>query len=532
MARAKKAAVVEVEPVEEVTATPIAPSAIEMVALGRLIRAPENVRHTRAGEDVEGLADDIAAKGLLQSLIGYAGDTDVDARAVYIVGGGRRLQALQLLRERDRIDYDFPVPVLIRTEGEAVELSLSENLQQRTMSPVDEFFAFKMLMDRGGHSTADLAKRFGFSERVVKQRLRLADLADDVLDALRQREITLDAAMAYASTQDRALQSAVFGKQGKVNRPHEPSGIRWALAEKVLTTKHRQFLFVGAEAYEAAGGRYEDDLFRAAEIEPDDDRPLADRAIVEQLAREKIDHMLGQRMIELAAKLELKTLDGLWVIPNLELPEPYHVMSPEPKAADGYEFVHFAYNPDRFERCLKTVRNNGISVKLVVGIDREGKLGFYGRGLYVIKDQVEAVTGKAAKQAEQTDYAAVRAERGAQYQVEQRAERVRGRAAVLAALAIAQPDPSMRRIFVSAAPKLGSAEQLPGVGEVYSVAQKFFVTPAEIEAQLEAAEAWVAEAEREGEEKAAALEARVQQLLAMDPQPAVITVDDLDYFRW
>src|SRR3546814_20483247 len=78
------------------------------------MRAPENVRQTNKAVDVESLADDIAAHGLLQSLIGYAGDTDIDAAAVYIVGGGRRLQALQLLRERGAIDDSFAVPVLLR----------------------------------------------------------------------------------------------------------------------------------------------------------------------------------------------------------------------------------------------------------------------------------------------------------------------------------------------------------------------------------------------------------------------------------
>src|SRR3546814_15883016 len=95
------------------------------------MRAPENVRQTNKAVDVESLADDIAAHGLLQSLIGYAGDTDIDAAAVYIVGGGRRLQALQLLRERGAIDDSFAVPVLLRDPDDAINLSLSENPAQR-----------------------------------------------------------------------------------------------------------------------------------------------------------------------------------------------------------------------------------------------------------------------------------------------------------------------------------------------------------------------------------------------------------------
>src|SRR3546814_18885457 len=101
------------------------------------MRAPENVRQTNKAVDVESLADDIAAHGLLQSLIGYAGDTDIDAAAVYIVGGGRRLQALQLLRERGAIDDSFAVPVLLRDPDDAINLSLLENLAKRDMNPAD-----------------------------------------------------------------------------------------------------------------------------------------------------------------------------------------------------------------------------------------------------------------------------------------------------------------------------------------------------------------------------------------------------------
>ena len=108
-ARARKAAA-------DTTTAPIAavaPTNITTIPFGRLKRAPENVRRTDIAADVESLADDIAAHGLLQSLIGYAGATKIDAQVIYIVGGGRRLQALDLLRERGTIDEAWPVPVLV-----------------------------------------------------------------------------------------------------------------------------------------------------------------------------------------------------------------------------------------------------------------------------------------------------------------------------------------------------------------------------------------------------------------------------------
>src|SRR3546814_15824386 len=81
MPRGKKAVSPGLPENENDSAGAIAPSVIQSIALGRLMRAPENVRQTNKAVDVESLADDIAAHGLLQSLIGYAGDTDIDAAA-------------------------------------------------------------------------------------------------------------------------------------------------------------------------------------------------------------------------------------------------------------------------------------------------------------------------------------------------------------------------------------------------------------------------------------------------------------------
>lgn len=249
------------------TATTLAPSNILPIAYGRLRRAPENVRKTNVAADVESLADDIAAHGLLQSLIGYPGDTDIDRDTVYVVGGGRRLQALQLLRERDIIGDDWPVSVLIREQCEAIELSLSENLARRDMNPADEFEAFAALMKTGATNPAQLGKRFGFTERYVKQRLRLADLAPEILEALRNDEIGLESAITYARTADVELQQRVFKAQLKPNAysPHSAYSIKTAYAAEQMRTDDSIFLFIEQATYEKEGGGYDDDLFDAVD---------------------------------------------------------------------------------------------------------------------------------------------------------------------------------------------------------------------------------------------------------------------------
>lgn len=408
-----KEAMTETHEALSIATSTIAPSVPELIPLGRLRRAPENIRRIRSDEDTDVMADDIAGHGLLQSLIGYVGQWPDDAHLVYIVGGGRRLQGLNRLQERELLDDSFNVPVLIREHADAIELSLAENLQQRTMSAVDEVFGFKALMDRGTNSPEGLAKRFGFSERVVKQRLRLASLHPDILDALGSREITIDSAMAYAKSQDQDIQGKVFkaqcksGSQGK----HSAANIGWALRDKTVTTASPLFKYVGEAAYERDGSGYEDDLFTETQSEGDI-RTLTNAPRLRVLAEQHIAFQMVRREREMAEALNCETVEGFVKLDDIVFPS--WGMTP-PKAPAGFAWVGNVYNPSATERMWKTVRNNRIKVRLLVGINGEGELEAYDRGFYVEKAQLHAVmppqdnSASAEKMTPEQQAAAVRA---------------------------------------------------------------------------------------------------------------------------
>ena len=77
------------------------------------------------------------------------------------------------------------------------------------MHPADEFVAMASLID-GGATVEDVARRFGTSERHVKQRLRLGKLAPELLDAYRGGAIALEAVTAFTLGGDHAAQRAVW----------------------------------------------------------------------------------------------------------------------------------------------------------------------------------------------------------------------------------------------------------------------------------------------------------------------------------
>ena len=121
------------------------------------------------------------------------------------------------------------------------------------MHPADQVVAFTKLV-QSGQSVSSVAARFGTSERIVEQRLRLGDAAPELLDAYRADGIDLEVLKAFAVTTDRERQMAVW--EQVVVQGYRPSA--WQV--KRLHTEERVpgatavARFVGVEAYEAAGG--------------------------------------------------------------------------------------------------------------------------------------------------------------------------------------------------------------------------------------------------------------------------------------
>ena len=126
-------------------------------------------------------------------------EPDADAAARYaVVAGGRRLKALQALIEDGVLDPDHPVPCLVKPEGvELGEISLAENVVRIAMHPADQVMAFTNLAE-AGLSVAAIAARFGMSERLIEQRLRLGNAAPELLDAYRADAIDLEVLKAFA----------------------------------------------------------------------------------------------------------------------------------------------------------------------------------------------------------------------------------------------------------------------------------------------------------------------------------------------
>ena len=257
-------------------------STIRNIALSHLVLSPANVRKTpaTAAEDAA-LEASIRAHGILQNLVVHPAPSD--GQGIFEVdAGGRRLKILQKLAAEGVLDADHPVPCKVEEPDDAVETSLAENTIRAAMHPADEFAAMAALID-GGASIDEVAKRFGTSERHVKQRLRPGKLAPELLDAYRAGDISLDVVTAFTLGAGHAAQLAVW-TQVKDQSYIQPYTVKRLLTESAVPLDSDLGMFVGTEAYEAAGGAITRDLFSG-----DDEGFLDDAALVRRLAIEKLE---------------------------------------------------------------------------------------------------------------------------------------------------------------------------------------------------------------------------------------------------
>ncbi len=255
---------------------------IIFVPASRLTVAPTNVRKRTDPVADEELKTSILAKGIIQNLVGLA--IPRKKGGYRITAGGRRLRQVHALIEEGKLDADYAVPVLVLADkNDAVEISLIENLRRLNMTPAEECRAFQAIIEIEKKTPADVAKRFGVTERFVQGRLRLAGLADSIFEALADGEITLDVAKAYASVSDTVRQAAVFEELGDGWGANNCGEIRRRLISGFYRGSDPKALLVGRDAYVAAGGRIDSDLFSDAANEN-----WIDSDLLESLADERM----------------------------------------------------------------------------------------------------------------------------------------------------------------------------------------------------------------------------------------------------
>lgn len=225
------------------------------------------------------LAENISAYGLIQNIAGFA-----EEEGIGVVVGGRRYRALALLQDDPRFQT---VSVKMAPDLETAQFwATSENAQREALHPADEIRDFGA-MEKRGATVADIAMAYGATEAHVYRRLALANLPEPVIKALRDGEISLSNAAAFTISDDEKLTlETLENVRGQGESDHR---IKKRLKPDALKDSDRRAMFVGLDAYKAAGGRTGSDLF-AEEILIDDPAIL--------------DALFGKKLEDAAATLQ------------------------------------------------------------------------------------------------------------------------------------------------------------------------------------------------------------------------------------
>jgi ParB-like chromosome segregation protein Spo0J len=263
------------------------------LTIDQLRLSPLNVRtYGPDANDTEALQASILAEGRLINAIAVhamRGKPRGSVQTWGAIAGGRRYRAIKALIERGDLPADWPVPVTQLdpklTDAELIEYSITENLLRRDLRD-HELFAGVARAAARGHAPDTIARNLGQPDVTkVAKWLRMGQLAQPVFAAFSEGRITLDQARAFAATGDADLQAATFTRFGRLD-VHQPSPaeIRRAMAFGDAIAR-RELLLVGDDAYRAAGGAFELDLF--AEDAEERGR-VTDRALLSRLVDERL----------------------------------------------------------------------------------------------------------------------------------------------------------------------------------------------------------------------------------------------------
>jgi ParB family chromosome partitioning protein len=285
------------------------------IPFNKLVLSQSNVRRVKVGVSIEDLAASIARRGLIQSLSVFpVVDAEGNETGMFEVpAGGRRFRALELLVKQKRLAKVAPVPCVVRDRDGAIlpeEVSLAENIERAALHPLDQFRAFHDMLIKG-MTEEEIAAAFFVPVNVVKQRLRLATVSPVLHDIYADDGMTLEQLMAFTVSEDHERQTQVWDAI-KDAWSKEPYQIRRMLTETTVRASDKRAVFLGIEAYEAAGGVVMRDLFQADDGGWLQDVGLLDRLVADKLKAEaEVIAAEGWKWIEVAVSFPYDAVRGL-----------------------------------------------------------------------------------------------------------------------------------------------------------------------------------------------------------------------------
>ena len=138
------------------------------------------------GAQDETLLNSVREHGLLQPILVRPLSHGFES-----VAGHRRFHTCRSLRWRF-----IPCKIREMSDKQAFEIQLTENIQRKSMDPIEEAEAFRRyVVDFGWGGVSELAKKIGKSEEYVSHRIQLLKLSTDIKEQIIKSKINVSQAL-------------------------------------------------------------------------------------------------------------------------------------------------------------------------------------------------------------------------------------------------------------------------------------------------------------------------------------------------
>jgi len=156
---------------------------IQEIKISLLGQHPLNPR--KEYKDIDELAQSIKEKGILQNLLVVP--DDAQEGHYLVIGGNRRLLAAR----KAGIES---APCVIRTDltdKDIAQIMLTENMQRKDLTPVEEAYGMQMCIQDYGIKVEELVEKTGLSRSTIQHRLNIAKLDKEILKEADTSQITI-----------------------------------------------------------------------------------------------------------------------------------------------------------------------------------------------------------------------------------------------------------------------------------------------------------------------------------------------------
>ena len=187
---------------------------IVRIKLNKIIPNKNQPRLDFYDDSIKGLAESIKQNGLLQPVtVRKNGDK------YELIAGERRYRA-SLLNGAS----DIEAIIMESSDEESANLALIENLQREDLNAIEQAMAMRRIMSSKGLTQNELAKRLGYRQSTVANKLRLLKLPEYIKQAISHGTITERHARALLNVPEDKLEEVyltITNRQYNVSKTEE-----------------------------------------------------------------------------------------------------------------------------------------------------------------------------------------------------------------------------------------------------------------------------------------------------------------------